>query len=132
MKGLYDLHVHSCLSPCGDEEMTPNNIVGMAQVLELQILAVSDHNTARQLPAVETTGTHHKHREVGNTVGNRGVGDYAYRHTVGNHEIVALAQLGKQLVEPAVHKQLGWIRRRMARRYHVEIVGMLYDVVNSD
>ncbi|HPF56920.1 MAG TPA: phosphoesterase, partial [Clostridiales bacterium] len=23
----YDLHIHSCLSPCGDEDMTPNNIV---------------------------------------------------------------------------------------------------------
>ena len=56
MTGRYDLHIHSCLSPCGDEEMTPNNIVGMAQVLELQILAVSDHNTARQLPAVEKLG----------------------------------------------------------------------------
>ena len=33
--------------------MTPNNIVGMAQVLELSILAVSDHNTALQLPAIE-------------------------------------------------------------------------------
>ena len=36
----YDLHIHSCLSPCGDEEMTPNNIVGMAQVLELQIKVI--------------------------------------------------------------------------------------------
>ncbi len=53
MKGYYDLHVHSCLSPCGDEEMTPGNIVGMAQILGLSILAVSDHNTARQLPAVD-------------------------------------------------------------------------------
>ena len=25
----YDLHIHSCLSPCGDDEMTPANIVGM-------------------------------------------------------------------------------------------------------
>ena len=48
----YDLHIHSCLSPCGEEEMTPNNIVGMAQILELQLLAVADHNTARQLPAI--------------------------------------------------------------------------------
>ena len=23
----YDLHVHSCLSPCGDNDMTPNNLV---------------------------------------------------------------------------------------------------------
>ena len=26
----YDLHIHSCLSPCGDDDMTPNNLVGMA------------------------------------------------------------------------------------------------------
>ena len=26
----YDLHVHSCLSPCGDNDMTPNNLVQMA------------------------------------------------------------------------------------------------------
>lgn len=49
----YDLHIHSCLSPCGEEEMTPNNIVGMAQLLELGMIAVADHNTARQLPAIE-------------------------------------------------------------------------------
>ena len=24
-----DLHIHSCLSPCGDALMTPNNIVGI-------------------------------------------------------------------------------------------------------
>lgn len=33
--------------------MTPNNIVGMAQLLELPVIAVADHNTARQLPAVQ-------------------------------------------------------------------------------
>lgn len=49
----YDLHIHSCLSPCGEEEMTPNNIVGMAQLLELGMIAVADHNTARQLPAIQ-------------------------------------------------------------------------------
>ena len=26
----YDLHIHSCLSPCGDDDMTPANIAGMA------------------------------------------------------------------------------------------------------
>jgi PHP family Zn ribbon phosphoesterase len=49
----YDLHLHSCLSPCGEDEMTPNNLVGMAQVMELAAFAVADHNTARQLPAVQ-------------------------------------------------------------------------------
>ncbi|MEF9894975.1 MAG: PHP domain-containing protein [Clostridia bacterium] len=48
-----DLHIHSCLSPCGDELMTPNNIVRMSALKGLELIAVTDHNTARQLPAVE-------------------------------------------------------------------------------
>ncbi len=52
----YDFHIHSCLSPCGEEEMTPNNIVGMAQILELDAIAVADHNTAKNLPAVMALG----------------------------------------------------------------------------
>lgn len=52
----YDLHIHSCLSPCGEEEMTPNNIIGMAQILELDVLAVADHNTAKNLPAIMALG----------------------------------------------------------------------------
>ena len=27
MKLYYDLHLHSCLSPCGDNDMTPYNLV---------------------------------------------------------------------------------------------------------
>lgn len=52
MKLSYDLHIHSCLSPCGDNDMTPNNIVNMAQLLGLDVIAVSDHNSAKNLPAV--------------------------------------------------------------------------------
>lgn len=51
MKLFYDLHIHSCLSPCGDMDMTPNNIVNMAKLLELDAIAVSDHNSAKNLPA---------------------------------------------------------------------------------
>ena len=47
----YDLHQHSCLSPCGDEEMTPANIVGMAVVKELDVIALTDHNTCKNCPA---------------------------------------------------------------------------------
>lgn len=53
MKYAVDLHIHSCLSPCGDELMTPNNIVNMARLKELDLIAVADHNTARHLPAVK-------------------------------------------------------------------------------
>lgn len=48
-----DLHIHSCLSPCGDDDMTPCNIAGMAKIKGLDIIAVCDHNTARNLPAVQ-------------------------------------------------------------------------------
>ena len=48
----YDLHIHSCLSPCGDNEMTPNNLVGMAAVMGLDIIAITDHNTCKNAPAV--------------------------------------------------------------------------------
>ena len=47
----YDLHIHSCLSPCGDNDMTPANIAGMAAVKGLQIAALTDHNTTANCPA---------------------------------------------------------------------------------
>ena len=52
MKVSYDLHLHSCLSPCGDNDMTPNNIVHLASMIGLDVIAVSDHNAAKNLPAV--------------------------------------------------------------------------------
>ncbi|PWJ52181.1 hypothetical protein SAMN05216529_101355 [Faecalicatena contorta] len=52
MTGLYyDLHIHSCLSPCGDEDMTPANIVGMAAVKGLDVIALTDHNSCKNCPA---------------------------------------------------------------------------------
>ncbi len=53
MRCAVDLHIHSCLSPCGDELMTPNNIVGMCKLKELDLIAVTDHNTAMHLPAIK-------------------------------------------------------------------------------
>jgi len=53
MKLACDLHIHSCLSPCGDALMTPNNIVGMAFIKQLDAIAVCDHNCARNLPAIK-------------------------------------------------------------------------------
>jgi PHP family Zn ribbon phosphoesterase len=44
MKYFYDLHIHSGLSPCCNDDMTPNNIVGMAKLKGLNIIALSDHN----------------------------------------------------------------------------------------
>ncbi len=47
----YDLHIHSCLSPCADDDMTPNNIAGMAALKGLNILALTDHNSCKNCPA---------------------------------------------------------------------------------
>ena len=47
----YDLHVHSCLSPCGSDDMTPNNIAGMSMLNGVQIAALTDHNSAQNCPA---------------------------------------------------------------------------------
>lgn len=47
----YDFHIHSCLSPCGDDDMTVNNIAGMAALNGLNIVALTDHNTAKNCPA---------------------------------------------------------------------------------
>ncbi len=45
MRVYYDLHLHSCLSPCGDNDMTPWNTVNMAKLLGLDMIAVTDHNS---------------------------------------------------------------------------------------
>lgn len=47
----YDFHVHSCLSPCADNDNTPNNIAGMASLCRIGILALTDHNSAKNCPA---------------------------------------------------------------------------------
>ena len=56
MKLYYDLHIHSCLSPCGDEDSTPNNIVNMALIKGLNVIALSDHNTGKNCPAAIAVG----------------------------------------------------------------------------
>lgn len=56
MKCWYDFHIHTALSPCGDEEMTPNNIANMAHLKGLNAIAITDHNSARNVKAVMDVG----------------------------------------------------------------------------
>lgn len=51
MKVYYDFHIHSCLSPCGSEEMTPNNIIQLAALSGLHAVALTDHNSCKNCPA---------------------------------------------------------------------------------
>lgn len=49
MKCYYDLHIHTALSPCGDDDMTPNNIINMSLLKGLNTIAITDHNSAKNV-----------------------------------------------------------------------------------
>ena len=51
MNYFCDLHIHSCLSPCGDNDMTPNNIVNMAVLCGYNLIAITDHNSIGNVAA---------------------------------------------------------------------------------
>ncbi len=56
MKYRYDLHTHSALSPCADNDMTPVTIVGHAALSGLHFVAVSDHNAIAHVPLAIQAG----------------------------------------------------------------------------
>lgn len=47
---FYDFHIHSCLSPCGDNDMTPVTVAGIAALNGLRMAALADHNSCANLP----------------------------------------------------------------------------------
>lgn len=56
MTVAYDLHIHTAASPCGDDLMTPNNIVNMSLLKGLKVIAITDHQTVCNCEAVMTVG----------------------------------------------------------------------------
>lgn len=48
----FDLHIHTCLSPCADLEMAPRAIAQAAGAAGLDGIAIADHNSARNAPAL--------------------------------------------------------------------------------
>lgn len=58
-----DLHIHTCLSPCADWEMGPVNIIQKSKAMDLDIIAVCDHNSCENADAVIRVG-----RDIGMTV----------------------------------------------------------------
>jgi len=71
-----DLHIHTCLSPCAEVDMTPLRIVEKALARGLDMIAISDHNSAENigvavevardrgialLPAMEVTSSEEAH-----------------------------------------------------------------------
>ncbi len=51
-----DLHIHSCLSPCGDETMRPCAVVKQALAMGLDMIAICDHNSAENTEAFIRAG----------------------------------------------------------------------------
>ncbi len=51
-----DLHLHTCLSPCGEDEMKPLAIVRQAKKKGLQVIAICDHNSTKNVRAVCRAG----------------------------------------------------------------------------
>lgn len=51
-----DLHIHSCLSPCSDWDMSPRKIVEKSRERQLDLIAICDHNTAENAAATSREG----------------------------------------------------------------------------
>lgn len=52
-----DLHVHTVLSPCAQVEMIPPIIVRTALNLEINLIAITDHNTTHNISAVQAAAS---------------------------------------------------------------------------
>lgn len=79
-----DMHIHTCLSPCADLEMSPRNIVKEAKRKGLDIIGICDHNSAENFPAVEKSA----HKEGIKVIGGMEV--------TSREEVHILALFGNQ------------------------------------
>lgn len=60
MKRLYfDLHLHSCLSPCAADDMTPADLAAMCALAGLQVVALTDHNSTGNCAAFAKAAQRH-------------------------------------------------------------------------
>lgn len=48
-----DLHMHTCLSPCAEIDMTPRGIVAESLRKGLDLIAITDHNSAENVEAAQ-------------------------------------------------------------------------------
>lgn len=51
-----DLHIHTCLSPCADLTMSPKRVVEKALEKGIDIIAITDHNSAENTGAAIKAG----------------------------------------------------------------------------
>jgi len=49
----WDLHIHTCLSPCAELDMYPRSLVAQARAMNLDIIAICDHNSSENIGYVQ-------------------------------------------------------------------------------
>lgn len=54
-----DMHIHTCLSPCGDWDMSPRAVIEKSREKGLDIIAVCDHNSVENAGAAMRAGRKH-------------------------------------------------------------------------
>jgi len=122
MKIAVDLHIHSGLSPCADDNMTPNNIINMAKLKGLDAIAITDHNSMKNveafirvaeqkniicIPGVELTTKEEVHilalfKDLDSAHGFQNVIDFYLPHEFNNK-----ALFGNQLIYTAEDEIIG-------------------------
>ena len=53
-----DLHLHTCLSPCTELDMSPRKIIAAAQLKGMDIIGICDHNSTENSPALIKAARH--------------------------------------------------------------------------
>lgn len=53
---VLDLHLHTALSPCAGDDMTPPLVLSRVKELGVDVVAVTDHNSAENVPAFVAAG----------------------------------------------------------------------------
>jgi len=116
-----DMHIHTCLSPCADLEMSPKNIVKEAKKKGLDIIGICDHNSAENFPAVEKSGNKEGIKVIGGM-------EITTREEV---HVLALFENEKDLfsMQEAVYSNLHGINDE--ERYGLQVVVNENDVVLS-
>jgi PHP family Zn ribbon phosphoesterase len=64
MKLKYDLHIHSALSPCADNDMTPSSIAGFRLLSGADVISICDHNSALNTPYAKKACDEYKIRFI--------------------------------------------------------------------
>jgi hypothetical protein len=110
-----DLHIHTCLSPCGDWEMSPRNIIQRSLDASLDLIAICDHNTSENSGAVMREGR------------RRGISVLPGLEVCSKEEVHILAIFGE--LEQALAMQ-EWVYAGLSGENQPEVFG--YQVVANE